>query len=104
MELESLNPPGTLVTLRSTLKIFLTRCGLVLRRPDLLFECDLRSLAALRIAMGAFLVYETFCRFENLDNFYTDLSTLPRAALAEKWNNLVTEKLSLKRVRLSYFL
>jgi hypothetical protein len=52
-----------------------------------LFELDLRSLAAMRIALGALLLYDLVWRLRDIDLWYTDLGFLPRRLVVEEyWN------------------
>ena len=43
------------------------------------FALDLRSLAAMRFALGLLLLFDTLSRFAELGAFYTDAGVLPRA-------------------------
>lgn len=52
-----------------------------------LFELDLRSLAAMRIATGLLLSYDLFWRLWDLRQWYTDEGVLPRRLVVESyWN------------------
>jgi hypothetical protein len=58
--------------------------GSALRRR--LFSIDTRSLAALRIALGALLLVDLAQRARYLDVGYTDAGVLPRATLGQTWS------------------
>lgn len=52
-----------------------------------LFTVDLRSLAALRIGLGAMVAIDMVGRLLDVEAHYTDTGTFPSSALREWWNN-----------------
>ena len=51
------------------------------------FSLDYRSLAILRIGMGAIILLDLIQRAEDLRAFYSDEGVLPRAQFLQLWNN-----------------
>lgn len=72
---------------RKAEKTFNENLNLVYRIVKETFSVDLRSLALLRMGLGAIIMGDLFIRSLDLQMFYTDAGVMPRSVLLEKFLN-----------------